>query len=91
MAIRRGPPGRITCAPVIVRMIAALATIGEETNSPDKSRVLLRQAEAIFRGACKSVSDPNDLDDMQARYRRPIRKASPIGMGSSQAPSGGTT
>ena len=76
---------------MIVRMIDVLATIGDETNSPDQSRVLLRQAEAIFRSADKSVSDPNDRDDMQARYRRLIRTASPIGTGSSPAPSGGTT
>lgn len=76
---------------MIVRMIDALATIGDETNSPDQSRVLLRQAEAIFRSADKSVSDPNDLDDMQARHRRLIRTASPIGTVSSPAPSGGTT
>jgi uncharacterized membrane protein len=76
---------------VIARMVDALATIEDETNSPDQSRVLLRQAEAIFRSADKSVLDPNDLDDMRARYRRLIRTASPIGMGSSPAPSGGTT
>ena len=72
-------------------MIDALATIGDEANSPDQSRVLLRQAEAIFRSADKSVSGPNDRDDMQARYRRLIRTASPIGTGSSPVPSGGTT
>ena len=72
-------------------MIDALATIGDEANSPDQSRVLLHQAEAIFRSADKSVSEPNDRDDMQARYRRLIRTASPIGTASSPAPSGGTT
>jgi hypothetical protein len=76
---------------MIASMIDALATIEDETNSPDQSRMLLRQAKAPFGSADKSVSDPNDLDDMRARYRCLIRTASPIGMGSSPAPSGGTT
>jgi uncharacterized membrane protein len=72
-------------------MIDALATIGDETNSPDQGRVLLCQAEAILRRAEKSVSEPNDRDDIQAGYRRLIHTASPIETASSPVPSGAMT
>jgi uncharacterized membrane protein len=55
---------------VIIRMIDSLATISEETNSPDQRVVLLCQAEAILRLAEGSVSEPNDLDDIRARQQR---------------------
>jgi uncharacterized membrane protein len=59
---------------VLIRMIDALAAIGEETTSPVQRRVLLRQAEAILRSAEESVPEPNDLADIQDRYRRLLRK-----------------
>ncbi|HXZ82971.1 MAG TPA: DUF2254 domain-containing protein [Acidimicrobiales bacterium] len=55
---------------VIIRLIDALSTIAGETYSTDQRRVLLRQAEAILRGAEESVSEPNDRDEIRAHYRR---------------------
>ncbi len=60
---------------VIIRLIDALRTITNETVSSDQRRVLLRQAEAILRSAEESVSEPNDLDEIRARYRRLVRRA----------------
>lgn len=62
---------------VIIRMIDSLATIAGETTSPERLRVLLRQGEAIFRSARESVSEPNDLHDIEVRYERLISKAVP--------------
>jgi uncharacterized membrane protein len=59
---------------VIIRMIDSLATIADETNSPERRRVLLRQAEAILRSAQESVSEPNDRNDIEARYQRLVSK-----------------
>jgi uncharacterized membrane protein len=53
---------------VIIRMIDALATIENETNSPEQRQLLLRQAEAIVRNAERSVPEPNDLRDVRRRY-----------------------
>lgn len=76
---------------VTIGMIDALATITEATYSPEQRRVLLRQAAAILRSADASVPGPNDRDDIEARYERPIDKAAPSGTSSSPAPGGDTT
>jgi uncharacterized membrane protein len=60
---------------VIIRMLDALATIEDGSISSDQRRVLLRQGEAIVRVAEKSVTEPNDRDDIQARYQRLVTKA----------------
>jgi uncharacterized membrane protein len=59
---------------VIIRMIDALSTIENETNSPEQRRVLLLQAEAILRSAKESVPEPNDCEDIEARYQLLIAK-----------------
>ncbi len=74
---------------VIIRLIDALATIGDETNAPEQRRVLLRQAEAILRSAEESVSEPNDREEIGARYRRLLRKAEVRDASSNPAPDRG--
>ncbi len=59
---------------VIIRMIDALSTIADETNSPERRRFLLSQGEAILRSAEESVSEPNDRNVIEARYRRLVSK-----------------
>jgi uncharacterized membrane protein len=60
---------------VIIRMMDALATIMEETTSPEQRRILMRQAEMVFLSAKESVSEPNDLDDIRVRYERTLQRA----------------
>jgi uncharacterized membrane protein len=60
---------------VIIRMMDALATIMEETTSPEQRRILIRQAEMIFLSAKESVSEPNDLADIRNRYERTRHRA----------------
>jgi uncharacterized membrane protein len=76
---------------VIIRMIDALATIGDETTLPEQRRVLLRQAEAILRGARASVPEPNDRDDIEACYQRLLHKVAPSDTSSSPEPGDGET
>jgi uncharacterized membrane protein len=64
---------------VIIRMLDALATICENADSPERHLVLLRQAEAILRSAERSVPEPNDREDIEARYRRLIDRAGASG------------
>ena len=60
---------------VILRMIDALVAIGDLTTTPEQRRVLLRQADAILRGAEESVSEPNDRADIRAHYERLVRRS----------------
>jgi uncharacterized membrane protein len=69
--IRQASPGMPA---VIIRLIDALATIGDETHSPEQRHVLLRQAEAILRSAEESVPEPNDREEIRTRYRRLLRR-----------------
>jgi uncharacterized membrane protein len=55
---------------VIIRMLDALTTIGEATNSSEQRAVLRRQAAAILRSAEDSVPEVNDRVDIEERYRR---------------------
>jgi uncharacterized membrane protein len=53
---------------VMIHMMDALSSVVEETTSPDQRHILLRQGEMIARSATESVPEPNDLDDVRARY-----------------------
>jgi uncharacterized membrane protein len=55
---------------VAIRMLDALATIGEATNSSEQRAILHRQAAAILRSAEDSVPEANDRADIDGRYRR---------------------
>jgi uncharacterized membrane protein len=59
---------------VIIRMIDALAAIGDLTTTPEQRRILLRQADAIRRSTEGSVSEQNDAADIVAHYERLVRK-----------------
>jgi uncharacterized membrane protein len=67
---------------IIIQMVDSLASIADETVSADQRRVLLRQAEAILHMAEESVTEPNDLSDINARYERLLAKAAPHGASS---------
>jgi hypothetical protein len=43
-----------------------------ETTSDEQRRILMRQADMIFRMAQQSVSEPNDLEDIRVRYDRMV-------------------
>jgi uncharacterized membrane protein len=60
---------------IILRMIDALAAIGDLTTTPEQRQVLLCQADAILRGAEESVSEPNDRADIRAHYERLVRRS----------------
>jgi len=60
---------------LILRMLDALAAIGDLTTTPEQRLVLLRQGEAILRDAEASVSEPNDLADIRAHHQRLLRKS----------------
>jgi hypothetical protein len=51
----------------------------EETISADQRGTLLRQGEMIARSAAESVSEPNDLEDILARYRNLQEKVAAAG------------
>ena len=53
---------------VLIRLLTAIASIMPDTRSPEQRSVLLRQAEMILLNAEQSVSDPNDLADIRARF-----------------------
>ena len=55
---------------VIIRMMDALTAIVEQTPSPQRRLVLVRQAEMILASAEQSVPEGNDLEDIRFRYRR---------------------
>jgi uncharacterized membrane protein len=65
--IRQASPGMPA---VLIRMLDALTSIASETTSPERRRVLMRQAEMILQSAEESVRAANDLEDVQLRYRR---------------------
>ena len=59
---------------VMIHMMDALSSVVEETTSTEQRRILLRQGEMIARSAAESVSEPNDLDDVRARYQSLLDK-----------------
>jgi uncharacterized membrane protein len=61
---------------VIIRMMDALSSITEQTNSEEQRRILTRQAEMVYQSAAESVPDPNDRADIQLRYEVFLRKTS---------------
>ena len=65
---------------VIIRMMDALTAIVGQTTSADQRRILIRQAEMIFRSAKESVPDPSDLEDIGVRYQRLLEDAAVAGL-----------
>ena len=55
---------------VIIRMLDALTSVMSETQTVAQKATLLRQGEMILRMAVESISEPDDLADIGARYDR---------------------
>ncbi|MGA2520468.1 MAG: DUF2254 domain-containing protein [Acidimicrobiales bacterium] len=71
---------------VIIRMLDSLTAIVEQTTSEAQRRSLVRQAEMIMRGAEESVTEPDDLEDIRARYRRMTQSAAASDPAAAAAP-----
>ena len=55
---------------VLIRLMDALAHITEYTPGPDRRQVVRREADMVMRAAIESITDPEDLADVQRRYDR---------------------
>lgn len=53
---------------VTIRLLDSLSHVVEYTTNASQREVLLRQAEMILRGAERDVGEPNDLNQIRARY-----------------------
>ena len=53
---------------VMIRQLDTIAKIVEYTITDEQRRVLLRQADMIWRSACESVPEADDRDDVQRSY-----------------------
>jgi uncharacterized membrane protein len=71
---------------VIIRMLDSLTAIVEQTTSEAQRRSLVRQAEMIMRSAEASVTEPDDLEDIRARYRRMTQSAAASDPAAAAAP-----
>jgi len=63
---------------VIIRMLSALLTIVDETVNIEQRRVLLVQADAIWRVAQSTITEPKDSADIEAFYRRLVGRVDAI-------------
>ncbi len=53
---------------VLIRLLTAIESIMRDTASEEQRAVLLRQAEMILLNAKQSVTDSNDLSDIETRF-----------------------
>jgi uncharacterized membrane protein len=53
---------------VMIRQLDTITKVGEYTISDDQRRVLLRQADMIWRSACESVPEAEDRADVKRSY-----------------------
>ncbi|MGA2527839.1 MAG: DUF2254 domain-containing protein [Acidimicrobiales bacterium] len=60
---------------VMIHMLDALSSVVEETTTVEQRQVLVRQGEMIARSAAESVPEPNDLEDINSRFRNLLAKA----------------
>jgi len=65
--IRQGAQGMPA---VLIRLIDSIGSIVLDTTSQDQRTVLRRQADMVLRLAEKTVTEPNDLEEIRFRYRR---------------------
>ena len=61
---------------VAIRLMESLAKILSYTAHEDQRVVLLRQADMIWRASQRSISEPEDLQEVERRYDRLRRPAS---------------
>jgi uncharacterized membrane protein len=62
---------------IMIRQLAALAKIIEQTPDRAHRTALIRQAEAIQRSNLATVADPSDRDDVTARYEAVMALVTP--------------
>jgi uncharacterized membrane protein len=55
---------------VNIRILVSLEVVVEATTTSSQREVLLRQGEMVLSSAQESVTDQNDLDDIQGRFVR---------------------
>ena len=55
---------------VLIRLIDSLGSIMLDTTSPEQRDVLRRQADMVLRLSEKTVTEPNDLEEIRFRYQR---------------------
>jgi len=55
---------------VVIRILDSIGAVMEATTTDEQRRVLMRQADMVFRGAEESVAEPNDRRDIERRYAR---------------------
>ncbi|HEX4128018.1 MAG TPA: DUF2254 domain-containing protein [Acidimicrobiales bacterium] len=65
--IRQGAQGMPA---VQIRLIDSIGSIVLDTTSPEQRTVLRRQADMVLRLAEKTVTEPDDLEEIRFRYRR---------------------
>jgi uncharacterized membrane protein len=65
--IRQGAQGMPA---VLIRLIDSIGSIVLDTTSEEQRTVLRRQADMVLRLAEKTVTEPNDLEEIRFRYRR---------------------
>jgi uncharacterized membrane protein len=54
---------------VIIRLLEALAQIGEQAKSMDSKQAILRQSIMIERMSRETISEKNDLEDIENRFQ----------------------
>jgi uncharacterized membrane protein len=55
---------------VMIRILDSLTAVVEATTTATQRGVLLRQGEMVLRSANESVTEQNDLDEIQSRFKR---------------------
>jgi uncharacterized membrane protein len=65
--IRQGASGMPA---VLIRLIDSIGSIMLDATSAEQRTVLRRQADMVLRVAEKTVSEPNDLEEIRFRYHR---------------------
>jgi uncharacterized membrane protein len=55
---------------VMIRILDTLAAVAQATTTTEQREILLRQGEMVLRSAVESVTEPNDLNDIQSHFDR---------------------
>jgi uncharacterized membrane protein len=55
---------------VLIRLMDGLANVAEYTISPEQRHVVRRQADMVLRAGVETITEPEDLVDLRARYAR---------------------
>jgi uncharacterized membrane protein len=55
---------------VIIRILDTLTVVAQATTTTAQREILLRQGEMVLDSAVESVTEQNDLDDIQSHFDR---------------------